>query len=531
MSVNNELKKIEKLPKANKNIVESVIKITVFIIFIIIQIKIMCYIYDYSKTMYNMCLIIDFSLKIFSVIWIFIRHDDDAYKISWILLIFIFGISAVLVYFLWGNSRLSNKKTKKICKIEDNTKKYLYSSSEVLNEFSKKNDTLTVDQIKYIQNVCGFYLNYNANVEYLKDGDIFFEELKKDLISAKQSIFMEFYIYSKGVMLTQIVNILKEKANRGIEVVVVIDSLGSLLTKPKNFIKDLESSGIKVYVYNKFKFNTSDYINFRTHKKIVAIDSNIAYMAGINLADEYCNIQEKYGYWKDTGIKIEGEAAFSVQMMILRDMEIISGKAPSYKKYKEINIEKNINKNLIKNKGVVLCFSDGPHNRKNPMEEVYIQSINNAKKYLYLATPYLTMGESIISNLMYKARTGVSVKLFVPHIPDKKIVQMITRSRYEELLEAGIKIYEFTPGFLHAKMLVSDDTKALIGSANLDFRSLHLNFESMCYISDTGEEMFIKEDFKKIEELSNEIKLEIWKKRSIFKRIFEKFISSFSPLV
>ncbi len=533
MKENSELKKIEKLPKSNKSILGSILKIIVFIILLFIQVNIMCYEFDYSKGSYNILLICDFILKLFSVLWLFIRHDDDAYKISWILLIFVFGISAIIIYFLWGNSRLSKKKTDKICKIENDTKKYLYNSPEILNDFSQKNDVLETNEIKYIQNVCGFYLNYNDSVKYLKNGNIFFEELKKDLKAAKKSIFMEFYIYSKGKLLTEVVSILKEKAAEGLEVVLIIDSLGSLVTKPKNFIKDLEKSGIKAYIYNEFSINTSDYINFRNHKKIVSIDSNISYIAGVNVADEYSNIKEKYGYWKDNGIKVTGEASFAVQVMLLRDVEIITNISQDYKRYKEENIEKNIDKaqNVNHDKGFVLCFADGPHNRKNPMEEVYIQSINNSKDYIYIATPYLTMGEAIINNLMYKARTGVKVNLFVPHIPDKKFVQMIARSRYEELLEAGIQIFEFTPGFLHAKMLVSDDTKAIVGSANLDFRSLHLNFESMCYISDTGEEIKIKEDFEEMKKMSTEVKLEVWKKRGIFKRVFEKLISSFSPLV
>ncbi len=443
----NNLTKIENTPKANKKISISVVKLITLIIFIIGYVILVIFSYIHVNIFSSIFRIVNTISKIFTIIYLLYRHEDAAYEISWILLIAFFGIGAVILYFLWGNSRFSDKACKKIQNIEDSSKIYLNKSSEIIKDFEIANnyDKTKIKQLKYMINISGFPIYYNDNVRYLDSGEAFFDSLKKDLKKAKESIYIEFYILSEGKLWSDILEILKEKAKKGVEVHISIDSLGSFLTKPKNFVKDMKSFGINVYIFNKISFNVSSYINFRNHRKIVVIDSNIAYVGGVNIADEYANIEEKYGYWKDTGVRLVGQIAFSFQMMILRNLEIITNKKQDYKRYSESNMQKNFNMEQSANNGFVMAYADGPYNKKDPCENIYIQTINSAKKYIYISTPYLILGETMYNTMLNIARSGVDVRIVVPHIPDKKMVQIITRSHYEELLEAGVKIYEFTP--------------------------------------------------------------------------------------
>lgn len=257
----------------------------------------------------------------------------------------------------------------------------------------------------------------------------------------------------------------------------------------------------------------------------------VAYTGGVNIADEYVNLIEKYGYWKDVGIKIYGESVNSFVVMFLGFLEQITNKRIDIKEYINIGKDESSDKVRKEKAGYIMPFDDGPDNMKNPTENVYIQAFNYTKNYMYMTTPYFVVSQTVLDSILNSARSGVDVRIIVPYIPDKKLVNIATKSYYEVLLEAGVKIYEYGPGFIHAKSFVADDNISIVGTANLDFRSMHLNFECTVFTYNTGEEIKIKEDFESMLIDCKEIKLDEWRKRSIITKLMEAFMTAFSPMI
>ena len=270
------------------------------------------------------------------------------------------------------------------------------------------------------------------------------------------------------------------------------DGWGSFLRYPKKMMDELQEMGAIIKKYNPLRFGINTYINYRDHRKIVVIDGTIAYTGGVNIADEYINEQIRFGHWKDNGIRIEGKAVESYVIAFLKNYEIATNITPEYKWYLENKGEYAETKKL---QGYNMFFTDGPDNRKNPAENVYISMLNLSKDYVYIYTPYFVANPELLTAILNASRSGVDVRIITPHKPDKWYVHLITRSYYEVLLEAGVKVYEYLPGFLHAKTFVSDDTTAIVGSINLDYRSLNLNYECGTWMYRTGTEKVIKQDF------------------------------------
>lgn len=306
---------------------------------------------------------------------------------------------------------------------------------------------------------------------------------------------------------------------------MILDSVGCIFRLPKDFKKQMADAGIELYMFNPFSIVINGYINYRDHRKVVVIDGKVAYTGGVNLADEYANIIERFGHWKDGGIRIKGRAVWSYTLIFLRDKEEISNMPANYELYQNKEEDKE------KTEGYVLPCSDGPDNRKNPVENIFIQTINYAKDYVYLTTPYFVTSETLLTAILNAARSGIDVRVVTPHIPDKKIIQIVTRSYYEVLLEAGVKVYEYKPGFIHSKTLVSDDNTSIVGTANLDYRSMHLNFECINWSYMTGVEKDIKKDFEETIKNCIPITLDEWKVRPVTQKWLEAICSAFSPML
>lgn len=523
-------KKINKGRKKGENSTYvSVLKITSVIVILLIQLLIIYFLHRLSKSTYSIVNIGFFTIKVAAVLYIIYRHDSAAYKISWIVFIMFFPVAGIVIYLLWGNSKLKISKVKSLSSITDRSEYLIDSDNIIKNEILKK-DKKIYNQINYINNVAGYPVYKNEGVEYLKTGEMFFGKLIDDLKKAKEYIFLEFYIISQGGLLNEILSILKEKSKQGVKVIIIMDSLGSIFRTPKNFIEDLKEYGIEIHRFNPFDEFVNGYINYRDHRKIVVIDGIVAYTGGVNIADEYVNIIEKYGYWKDNGIRVKGKVAWSFTVMFLRTLEFITSEKSDYEFFKKTS-EENL-KNLIikKEEGYIVPYSDGPNNRKNPAQNIYVQTISNAKDYIYITSPYLAISELVLETLLNSARSGVDVRIVLPYIPDKKFVNVVTKSFYEVLLEAGVKIYEYTPGFIHSKMFLSDDEVSIVGTANLDFRSFHINYECGLYTYITGVEKDIKKDFEKIFNDSKEVSKEEWKKRPFSTKVLEAVLSAISPM-
>lgn len=527
---NLEASKTKKGKKGEKNILLTVIKIVAVLVILGIQIALMILLYSTTRTIYTYARFIFEILKIITVSYILYKHDSAAYKISWIILVMLAPIVGILAYFLWGNSKLRKKEERKIRKIRVDSE-YTLPSSEEIKEEIKKEDKHKYNQVNYLNKISGYPVYRNQGVEYFDIGEKFFESLLQDLKQAKDYIFLEFFIISSGKLWDETIDILKQKAKEGVEIKIIIDSFGSLLKKPKKFKEEMKKYNIELYEFNPFTPIINGYFNYRDHRKIVIIDGKVAYTGGVNLADEYANLIERFGYWKDVGIKVEGEAVNSFLIMFLRNLEEITLAKTDYKKYIYIEEENRKEVKYSKHQGYVLPFADGPDNRKNPIENIYIQTINYAKNYVYMTTPYFIVSEVILNAILNSARSGVDVRVIVPFIPDKKLVNVATKSYYEVLLEAGVRVYEYKPGFIHSKTFVADDDTSIVGTANIDFRSMNLNFECTTWTYKTGVEKDVRQDFENMLKECQEIELESWKKRSIFRKMAEGIVAAFSPMM
>jgi len=342
--------------------------------------------------------------------------------------------------------------------------------------------------------------------------------------AAEKYVFIEYFIVAKGKMYDELMNALKNKAREGVEVRILVDEMGSLGVLPRDFYKVCAESGIKSIPFNPLSRSLYKFISFRDHRKITIVDGNKAIVGGINIGDEYINAIVKHGHWKDMAVKLEGDAVNSLVALYLNMWDNLSGQVSNLHVYsgEPLNIETD---------DLVMPFGDGPMNQKNPAENMYMSLFANAKRYIYISTPYLILNSDMINCIQMAARAGVDVRIMTPGIADKAVVHMTTRSFYGDLLAEGVRIYEYTPGFLHGKVLVSDDEVCQIGSINMDYRSLTWNYESAAWISSPSTVSDVKADFLEIMEVCQEIEFEKWQNTSFFTHLGQALLRIVAPLM
>lgn len=345
---------------------------------------------------------------------------------------------------------------------------------------------------------------------YFKDGTAYFDLLFAEIERAKKYIYLEYYIVAKGVIFEKLLYRLKKAKERGVEIKIIIDGLGSALRLPKGKLKELKRAGAGVKIFHKLNPLPLYKLNFRDHRKIAVIDGNAAFIGGINIADEYSNLRSPHGYWKDTGAAFYGDAAKAFSQLFLS----------SYEKTGKLTVKPSYGERTL------VPVYDGPPAQSGFCENAYCRSINAAEKRVWILTPYLCVGDKLKSALIYAAMRGADVKIIIPHIPDKKLTYLITKSFAEELARGGVKIFEYTPGFMHAKTLICDG-EAYLGSYNLDYRSMRINFECGAGIhGDDADE--IARDFLGCLAVSDPLKA---KRKNIFSRLATSFLRLFAPLV
>ena len=506
--------------KGENNIVNNIIKLIIILIAVILQIISLFFLYGATSTLRDYAKILFEIIKFISVIYIIYKRQNPAYKIIWLIFLMLMPITGLVTYMLWGNNK-TPKKIKQKLKEEDKMKTTLQTQKDIYEKLNQPRKR----EAKYLYNVTQYPLYENNEITYFDTGDKCYIRLKEDLKKAKKYILIEFFIVSEGKMWDEIYEILKQKTQEGVKIYFIYDSLGSLLKKPKKLNEQLEKIKIEYIQFNPLTPLIRSYINYRDHRKIIVIDGEIGYTGGINIGDEYINLNSRLGHWKDSCARIKGEAIKSLITIFFKQWNINSEKRIDYKKLiQEINTTQE-------KKGFIIPYSDSPHNKANPGEFTYINIINNAKKYIYIMTPYLIIDNETNQALINASLSGIDVRIMTPFIPDKKLVNACTKSFYGQLLEAGIKIYEYKPGFIHSKIIVSDDEVATIGTVNFDFRSFYLNYECGIWICKTEEELKIKQDFIDNIEKCQEIKLEIWKKRKLDVKITEAILRLISPLL
>lgn len=407
---------------------------------------------------------------------------NPSIAMTWIVFILITPVFGSVLYFLIGGKRPGRILSRKLNRVK--LKRKIPRKRGIEGECE---DEEVESRSKYLKKL-GFPLYKNTSAEYFPLGDYALDRMLSEIEKAKEFIFFEYFILDKGEMLSKIEEALIRKANEGVDVRVIYDDVGCLFTLPHNYWKTLEEKGIKCLAFNRYIPVISAIMNNRDHRKILVIDSRVAFTGGVNIADEYINKKTKYGHWKDNVLMLKGEGAMEFTRLFLEIWKAFRTEKEDLTRFFRKSYEAHC-------EGYVQPFSDSPVDDDLVGENVYMDAINNAKKYIWIFTPYLIPDQVMVRSLTLAAQRGVDVKILVPGIPDKKIVYSITKSCYAPLVEKGVEIYKYNPGFLHSKGFVADDTLAFVGTINIDFRSLYHHFECGCMLYKAPVIENIKTDF------------------------------------
>ena len=444
----------------------------------------------------------DLLLRIILTIVTLNRRIDPSYKIVWLVVISLFPFLGSLLYLfiqIIPNSRIISRRLS--AKISE-TRHYHQQDPDVEQNLKT--------QVERHASLCKYLEKYGAastyqdnELTYYPLGDDFFPALISALEKAEKFIFLEYFIITPGIMWNKILEILQAKVKKGVEVRMMYDGFNTFTSLPRNYYKKMRKMGIKCRIFAPIKAVISSYQNNRDHRKIFVIDGQVGFVGGVNLADEYINQFERFGHWKDAALKIEGSAVNAITIQFINMWSIRSKKPQIVEPYLT-----SFSKVKSPAQNFVTPYTDAPENQENPGENVYLSLLANAQRYYHIHTPYLVLNDRLLQALLFAAKRGVEVVIIMPAIPDKKIPFLVARSYYKELLSAGIHIYEYTPGFNHAKVVVSDDQYFTVGSVNFDFRSLYLNYENGVLAYDPQVAKIIEEDYQQTLKISEIITLE-----------------------
>ena len=461
-------------------------------------------------------------LAIITVIYIVNRRGNPSYKMAWIAFILIVPIFGITVFMLFGGSRVMPHLKKKMRDCEAYYLPYLKNDETVQSEL-KYDDYSHSRQAEYLSRESGYPLYKNTSVEYLSPGEVFLPRFIEELESAQKYIFLEFFIVAEGEMFDAVYSVLRRKAAEGLDVRLLFDDFGSIKRQRKGFIERLRRNGIKVAVFNQIKPSVNIFMNNRNHRKIAVIDGVTAVTGGLNLADEYINAQKRFGYWMDCAVILKGEAVSSFVLMFLNMWEFTTRH--------RLEAENYLTEYSVDAGGYVLPYCNDPLSEKNAAAGIYMQILNSAQRYVYIVSPYLIIDNTMTETLKMAARSGIDVRIITPHIPDKWYVHPVTQYNYTELLEAGVRIFEFTPGFIHSKIFVSDDSVATVGTVNMDYRSFSLHFECGVWFALNEAVGNIKSHFDEIQSMSKEISISKWRRTPPIIRFKRAILHIFAPFM
>ena len=466
-------------------------------------------------------------LSVAVVIWILNDSSNPAYKIAWIIPILVFPIFGGLFYVFFGKTRLNRTMKRRMVESAGSIMTPADRSERNLLKLEALDPDAAL-QARYLSANAGSPLWTNTATEYLKTGELAFERIVEALKKAEKYIFLEFFIIAEGEMWDTILAILTEKAQRGLDVRVMYDDFGCIARFPSHYNKTLEALGIRCAVFNPLRPVLSSNHNHRDHRKILVIDGRIGFTGGINLADEYINRLNRFGRWKDNAIMLEGEAVMSLTLMFLQlwnharrgkqdnppcDFPAVSGLPADL------------------SDGFVQPYEDSPLDEEPVGENVYLNLIAKARRYLYITTPYLIIDNEMLTALALAAKNGLDVRIITPHVPDKWYVHAVTRANYGALIESGVRIFEYTPGFIHSKMFVADDRFGVVGTINLDFRSLFLHFECGVWLCGCRSIAAMRDDFLSTLKECGEVTRSELGHMKMYKKAVGWFLKIFSPLL
>lgn len=477
---------------------------------------------EYSIQIY-LCLI---TLSICMSIYVVNKNDNPTYKMTWIFLIMAFPVFGGLIYLLFGGQKVPKELQKRDKVAVSLYPEILWQNAAIMDELGQV-DPIAYKQANYLWNTAVFPIYKQTQTKFFTIGEEKFEAMLEELKKAEKFIFLEYFIIAPGIMWDTILDILIEKVKDGVEVRVLYDDAGCITTLPFDYVNILKRLGIKAKVFNPIRPRLAVQMNNRDHRKILVIDGKVGMTGGINLADEYINKKERFGHWKDCAVMLKGDAVWSLTTMFLQFWNYDEEVKDSFFEYKASRDAFQ----HIQHDGFVQPYSDSPTDNENVGEYTHINMINSANQYVYATTPYLVLDNEMKTALILAAKNGVDVRILVPHIPDKWYVFCVTRANYRTLIEAGVKIYEYTPGFVHSKTFVVDDKMAVVGTVNMDFRSYYLHYECGVWFYKSKVVMDVKEDYLKTLEDSHLVTLEECRKVKLPVRILRSLLNLFAPMM
>lgn len=471
---------------------------------------------------------VNLAARVLSVAVIFYLVNENgspAYQIAWIILVLVapaVGLPLYLFVKLDIGHRYINRRLQETLA---ETARFVPAQPELMARLRAENPELH-NLATYTRKNGDFAVYENTAATYFPLGEDKFEALLRELSAAKDFIFLEYFIIDEGVMWGRVLKVLEQKVREGVEVRVIYDGTCAFYRLPYRYPERLGELGIRCKMFAPLRPLVSTYYNNRDHRKIAVIDGRVAFTGGINLADEYINARRVHGHWKDTAVMLRGDAVRGFTLMFLQMWAIDEREPEDYARYLDIPQPK-----IEGAAGYVLPYADSPLDDERVGERVYLDILNHAERYVHITTPYLILDDEMLSALRFAAQRGVDVELLLPHVPDKKYAFALARGHYRALLDAGVRIFEYTPGFVHAKMFVSDDRKAVVGTINLDFRSLYLHFEDAAYLYGSPAVREIEADFLATRAKSQEIVHDDLRKIPLHTRAAAVLLKFLAPLM
>ena len=516
-----KLKKLLLSEKHKRNVLDFLFSMSGFVFLIVLaEIIILIQVYrnflNYIIPIYGVILVIDII-----VLLVMLQREKVNFEIrtTWAILILLLPLLGSFIYFYVSFDLFNRSYKKRFFKIEDDSLSYLKQDENCLKKI--ENDPEILQMHTYLKNTGNTNIYDDCKVRYFECGEKVFPVMLEELKKAKKFIFIEYFIIDRGRMWDEILEILLEKVQEGVDVRVLYDGTCDFKRLPSNYFRRLRLLGIKCYKFSPLLPIISPYYNFRDHRKFMIIDGNTAFTGGINLSDEYINELNLYGYWKDTAVMLKGKAVRSYTLMFLQLYSLVSN-TNDFSLISEDQQE-------YEEDGYVIPYGDVPFDKYVTGKNVYMFLLNNAKKYVYIMTPYFIVDSEILNAIYNAALRGIDVRLILPGIPDKVSVNEIAKSKYKDLLANNVKIYEYSDGFVHAKQMICDDDKAVVGTINFDYRSFYHHYEDGLFLYQNSAIKDIKEDFNDTMAKSKQVDENY--KLNKFKQLIAKILKPFEPLM
>ncbi|MBQ6607905.1 MAG: cardiolipin synthase [Firmicutes bacterium] len=510
------------LPKSRKNLLRIIFsRLGLVVITIIAELVLLVGAYLWAFSYFKWLVLVQFVFTIIMILYLFNCSMDASAKLTWLFLIMLAPVPASI--FLWFTQKNFGHRM-----VKERTAKLIEATKDMLQQ---DKDTLyapeliesgTDDLCRYVNRSGCFPIYKNTSTTFFPSGEAKFEAMLEELKKAEKFIFLEYFIITEGFMWGSILKILADKAAQGVDVRVMYDGMCEISTLTADYPKRLAKLGIKCKPFSAIHPFLSSHYNYRDHRKILVIDGKVAFNGGVNLADEYINKEERFGHWKDTAVMVKGQAVESFTLMFLQMWNLTEQDV----KWDECKVEAS-----AESDGYVMPYCDCPLDGERVGESVYMDILYRAKHYVHIMTPYLILDNELETALKYAAQRGVDVKIILPGIPDKKIAYSLAKSHYSQLVKYGVKIYEYDPGFVHAKIFVSDNEKAVVGTINLDYRSLYHHFECATYMYKTSCVSEIEADYQETLSKCSAVTNESIKNEKIFYKVFGAIVKILAPLM